>query len=186
MKRVMVEIPPVPRAGKGWAKLVEAVPEDAETGHDWQGVWLVKGTTVDLPIGAVVVDHDENRRGPSWRLSVVMPDGELAWADSSDSRGWAQELRAKARELLAFDSPEARVRVEAGRTIARCESALEDAHDAERIRLRDERESAREWLAAIDVDTVPSPDPERGVAIARCREIMLRHGITVADLGGVP
>jgi hypothetical protein len=179
--RVMVDVPAKSGRDKSWARVVDGIDRDATTGNDWDGPWLERGATVDLPVGTLVVDFDldKDRKGRSDKddystgLRVVMPHGKLQVIDSSQKKGWAQELRAVGRKWLDMD-----VR---GRILTACRMYLEN-HPEDvpgNSAINEGRRLRQAWIAALE-----SPADPRAEAIAEIRTMMAEHGITADDLKG--
>ena len=154
---------------KFWAKTVTSIPADASTGTDWEGEWLTRGSSVDLPVGSLVVDCDVvgGRYGVALRL--VVPDGALRILEGSTSKAWAQELRSVAKQWLAMS---VRDRI---LTAAKDFVAANSDHDDPIVVAK--IEARRQWIAALE-----SPQAVRLDAIARIREIMAEHGLSIQDL----
>ena len=156
---------------KFWAKTVTSVPADASAGTDWEGAWLTRGSTVDLPVGSLIVDADVVAGHYDVALRLVIPDGALRIIAGSTSRAWAQELRAVAREWLAMPVRD-RILVAAKAFVAE-NSDYDDPVVVAKI------EARRQWIAELEGEADHSPRCE---AIARIRAIMAEHGLTVQDL----
>ena len=174
--RPTVKIPPIPYVrskdrgtAKFWARTVTAVPADASTGTDWEGEWLTRGSSVDLPVGSLIVDTDVISGSYDVALRLVVPDGALCILEGSTSKAWAQELRSVAKQWLAMS---VRDRI---LTAAKDFVAANSDHDDPIVVAK--IEARRQWIAALE-----SPQDVRLDAIARIREIMAEHGLSIQDL----
>lgn len=178
--RVDVKIPGIPAirskdrsdANKFWAKTVDSVSANASTGNDWSGDWVTRGSTVDLPVGTLIVDCDVVKGAYDVALRVVLPNGKLRIVGGSTSKAWAQEMRKLAREWLAMPVRD-RIVTAAKDYIADQEILPEAERDAAAIAIR------RAWLADLESESRADPKAD---AVAKIKALMAEHGITPDDL----
>lgn len=170
---------------KSWAKIISHVDQNAKDGNDWSGDWAERGSTIDLPVGAIMVDcdvdYDKKRRRDrdEWytALRVLFPNG--AWHTISISKipAWGQEMRAMARKLLAMDVAE-RIKFTA-------EDYLKDNAEKRKtdIALDQRCELREEWISILTPKKgIPPHGKRKAAMIAKIKVIMTKYGIRIDEL----
>lgn len=171
MEKVIVKINGYKGDGD-WAKEILGVSANASTGHDWDGSWLTAGISIDLEIGAMYIECLKERKSTSYLLRLVLPNGHSRKIATSVSTGWAQEMRATAREWLALSNEQRIVRAANDRI-----KQIQGMSTEKQSELAGEITERREWIARFggEIDA-------RSVAIEQIHALMAEYGIAANEL----
>lgn len=94
---------------KNWAKVVQSVDEQKDTGWAFEGDFISVGGIQDVPVGSVVLVYGEkgSRANPQSMAAVFVTnsDATLTRHAEASGRAWARTLRDTVKELLEEDGP---------------------------------------------------------------------------------
>lgn len=108
-KKVIIDLPTFDDRHKHWIKVLSGVDQDKSNGYAFQGSFAKAGSTVELPVGTILLYYYGSGSMKNYTVEVevhrVTPEGLKATdiKTSRDNRkvgGWALDIRDKLAELF--------------------------------------------------------------------------------------